>query len=124
MQSSTITAPAGFEGYIRDEAIHAPDTARQHPGLDVSLVASVAGHPEARSPIVVARVGGGEGDVCLSIYVDGDLAETWTPGSFIGHFEGQRIPPGRHVVTARAVDTTGRWGGASIVVEIVDRPSR
>jgi hypothetical protein len=53
----------------------------------------------------------------VSVYLDGDLVDTWTPGT--GGYE-LRLPAvrGRHVVTARAIDAAGRWGGASALFEL------
>jgi hypothetical protein len=51
----------------------------------------------------------------LSVYLDGDLVEACTPASPV-HELTIRAAPGRHVVTARAVDAAGRWGGASVLI--------
>jgi len=63
-----------------------------------------------------ARVTGGRSPVRLYLYVNGDLAETWTES--VGQFDLSldEYGPGRHAVTARAVDARGRWAGSSIVV--------
>jgi hypothetical protein len=123
MERSTI--PTGFQDRHVDSLggswSHAP--APRRPGLDVSLVASIAGPLDARGPVVIARVGVGQETVRLYIYIDGDVAEAWTPAPGVAEFDARKIPPGRHVVTARAVDALGRWGGASVVVEVAE-PSR
>jgi hypothetical protein len=51
----------------------------------------------------------------VSVYLDGDLVDTWTPG--MNGYE-VRLPGvrGRRLVTARAIDAAGRWGAASAFV--------
>ena len=63
-----------------------------------------------------AQVTGGRAPVRLYLYINGDLAETWTES--VGQFDLSldESGPGRHAVTARAVDARGRWAGSSIVV--------
>jgi hypothetical protein len=53
----------------------------------------------------------------VSIYVDGDLVDTWVPtqSGYQMQLPGVR---GRHVVTARAIDAYGRWGGASTLIDL------
>jgi hypothetical protein len=57
----------------------------------------------------------------VSIYVDGDLVDTWVPTrtGYQMQLPGVR---GRHVVTARAIDAQGRWGGASTLVDLTSHP--
>jgi hypothetical protein len=57
--------------------------------------------------------------VRLYLYVDGDLAESWTDREASFDFSLDVYGPGRHAVTARAVDAHGRWAGASTVVACV-----
>jgi len=54
--------------------------------------------------------------VRLYLYVDGDLAESWTDREAAFDFSLDLYGPGRHAVTARAVDAHGRWAGASTVL--------
>jgi hypothetical protein len=54
--------------------------------------------------------------VRLYLYVDGDLAESWTDREASFDFSLDVYGPGRHAVTARAVDAHGRWAGASTVL--------
>ena len=88
---------------------------RREPGLAVSL--------DARSDTAQARyavhahVGEGTGPITLSLYLDGDLIDTQKGTSSVHRFVAPDVPPGRHVVTVRAVDGAGRWGGASTVIE-------
>ena len=53
----------------------------------------------------------------VSIYMDGDLVDTWVPAltGYQMQLPGVR---GRHVVTARAIDAHGRWGGASTLIDL------
>jgi hypothetical protein len=54
--------------------------------------------------------------VRLYLYVDGDLAESWPDREASFDFSLDLYGPGRHSVTARAVDRLGRWAGTSTVV--------
>jgi hypothetical protein len=63
-----------------------------------------------------ARVTGGWPPVRLYLYVNGTLAETWTEPAGDFDLSLDEYGPGRHAVTARAVDARGRWAGCSIVV--------
>jgi hypothetical protein len=87
------------------------------PALRVTLR---TGDPAADAALGVvsiqACVIGGRAPIRLYLYVNGDLVETWTES--VGEFDLalDDYGPGRHAVTARAVDTLGRWAGASIVV--------
>jgi hypothetical protein len=87
---------------------------RLRPGLDVSVFA--LDRPGGRSTLRLA-VRGGARPVRLSLYVDGELVESWTPAPEILSFDLGPLGAGRHAVTARAIDATGRWGGSSIVVD-------
>jgi|SRR6185436_14048143 len=57
--------------------------------------------------------------VRLYLYVNGDLAESWMDREASFDFSLDVYGPGRHAVTARAVDAHGRWAGASTVVAAV-----
>jgi len=46
----------------------------------------------------------------------GDLAEAWTDSEGSFDLSLDEYGPGRHAVTARAVDALGRWAGASLIV--------
>lgn len=65
---------------------------------------------------ITARVTGGRLPVRLYLYVNGDLAETWTQTEGFFDLSLDEYGPGRHAVTARGVDALGRWAGASMVV--------
>ena len=62
------------------------------------------------------RVTGACLPVRLYLYVNGELAEAWTEREASFDFSLDVYGPGRHAVTARAVDALGRWAGASTVV--------
>jgi hypothetical protein len=53
----------------------------------------------------------------VSIYMDGDLLDSWAPARDGYEFHLPRVR-GRHVVTARAIDAEGRWGGASTLIDL------
>jgi hypothetical protein len=65
---------------------------------------------------IKVRVTGGRGPVRLYLYVNGDLADAWTEPEGYFDLSLDEYGPGRHAVTARGVDSLGRWGGASMVV--------
>ena len=65
---------------------------------------------------IKARVAGGRLPVRMYLYVNGDLAEAWTESEGDFDLSLDHYGPGRHAVTARAVDAPGRWDGASMVV--------
>jgi hypothetical protein len=83
------------------------------PGLDVSLLA--VDRSGGRSELVLG-VRGGTTPIRMHLYVDGDLVESWTPAPPAFTFDLDGLGPGRHAVTARAIDATGRWGGSSVIV--------
>ena len=63
------------------------------------------------------RVNGARTPVRLYLYVDGDLADSWVESQAEYDLSSGRLAPGRHAVTARAVDALGRWAGTSTIVE-------
>jgi hypothetical protein len=87
------------------------------PGLDVSLLA--VDRSGGRSQLVLG-VRGGTTPIRMHLYVDGDLVESWTPAPPAFTFDLGGLEPGRHAVTARAIDAAGRWGGSSVVVALED----
>jgi hypothetical protein len=87
------------------------------PGLDVSLVALDGSRGGST---LVLGVRGGTTPVRLHLYVDGDLVESWMRAPTAFTFDLGGLEPGRHAVTARAIDATGRWGGSSVVVARAD----
>jgi hypothetical protein len=87
------------------------------PGLRVGMTADAAQGPSRIDSPVSIRVEVEEaaGPLRLSVYLDGDLVETCRPASTVLELVLPAVR-GRHVVTARAIDATGRWGGASVLV--------
>jgi hypothetical protein len=61
-------------------------------------------------------VTGGRLPVRLHLCVNGDLVESWSEPIGQCDLSLDAYGPGRHVVTARAVDARGRWASASMVV--------
>jgi hypothetical protein len=98
----------------RETTVTCP-TARR-PGLPVSLVAWSDDDDRARHGLQ-ARVDEGSLPLALSLYVDGDLVDTADGACAVHDFVVPDLASGRHAVTVRAVDGTGRWGGASLVVD-------
>ena len=72
---------------------------------------------EERQTVIRLRVNGARTPTRLYLYVDGDLADTWVDVEASYDASEGRLAPGRHAVTARAVDALGRWAGASTIVE-------
>ena len=72
---------------------------------------------EERDAVIRLRVNGARTPTRLYLYVDGDLADTWVDVEASYRAPEGRLTPGRHAVTARAVDALGRWAGASTIVE-------
>jgi hypothetical protein len=89
----------------------------ENPGLRVALSVKAVGDTMGPDESVAVRVDVADAvkPMRVSIYVDGDLVDTWTPTqtNYEFHVPGIR---GRRVVTARAIDAAGRWGGASTTV--------
>jgi hypothetical protein len=87
------------------------------PGIRVDLE---TGDPVTDAALGVvsirARVTGGRSPIRLYLYVNGDLADAWTEPEGFFDLSLDAYGPGRHAVTARAVDVLGRWAGASMVV--------
>ena len=67
--------------------------------------------------VIRLRVHGARTPTRLYLYIDGDLADSWVDIEAAYDAHAERITPGRHAVTARAVDALGRWAGASTIVE-------
>lgn len=87
------------------------------PGLSVALTAWPDDDTHARYA-VQARVGEVTAPLTLSLYLDGHLVDTDTGASTVHDFLATDVSPGWHVVTVRAVDGAGRWGGASTVIDV------
>jgi hypothetical protein len=101
------------QGHRASEPLRGGVAERLRPGLDVSMFALA--RPGGRSRLRLG-VHGGAGPVRLHLYVDGELVESWTPAPQIFDFDLSALGDGRHAVTARAIDATGRWGGTSIIL--------
>jgi len=80
----------------------------------------IAVQVEVERGTVRVRVAGARMPARLYLYVDGDLADMWVDVEAVYDLQSGRFAPGPHAITARAVDSLGRWGGASAVVETTD----
>ena len=93
----------------------------ENPGLQVALSVKPVDDVFGPDDAVAVRVDVREAmkPLRVSIYVDGDLVDTWVPAQsgYEFHVPGMR---GRHLFTARAVDAAGRWGGASRLVNVAE----
>jgi hypothetical protein len=78
--------------------------------------------PDPGSISVEITVTGGEGRVRLFLHVDGEPVGTWDGGSGLYTFRAPLALRPRRVVTARAVDRNGAWGGASASFSAVGAP--
>ncbi|HEV8584338.1 MAG TPA: hypothetical protein VGT02_05160 [Methylomirabilota bacterium] len=72
---------------------------------------------EEAASVLRLRVNGARLPTRLYLYVDGDLADSWVDVEATYDPPPGHLAPGRHAVTARAVDALGRWAGASVIVE-------
>jgi hypothetical protein len=72
---------------------------------------------EETGTVIRLRVRGARLPTRLYLYVNGDLADSWVDVEATYDAAPGRLPPGRHAVTARAVDALGRWAGTSVIVE-------
>ena len=90
-----------------------------NPGLDVVLNVRPVDDLYGDEDAMAVRVGvhGGCAPLRVSIYLDGDLVDTWVPGT-TGYELRLRDVRGRHVITARVIDAQGRWGATSECVEL------
>ena len=90
---------------------------RRLPSLRVMLE---TGDPATDNALGVVSIrvsaSGGRLPMRLYLYVNGDLAEAWTESEGNYDLSLDEHGPGRHAVTARAVDALGRWAGASLIV--------
>jgi len=87
------------------------------PGLRVALSATAVDEARPADTLAVrVVVKDAARPLRVCVYLDGDLVDTWTPSSDAHevHLAGIR---GRHLVTARAFDAAGRWGGASMLID-------
>jgi len=99
---------------------HQERTGARPPSLRVTIETGDPAVDDAMGAVALrVRATGGRLPVRIYLYVNGDLAEAWTEteGEFDLSFD--EYGPGRHAVTARAVDALGRWAGASLVVTCV-----
>jgi len=92
------------------------DRTRVAPGRQPRLSRLTVTIDEADT-VIRLRVNGARTPTRLYLYVDGDLADTWVDVEANYDAPAGRLKPGRHAVTARAVDALGRWAGASTIVE-------
>ena len=84
--------------------------------LDITLHEVV---PDVHEPglfMAHVSVGGGRGPFRLYVYMDGELVGAWYDASDRYEFRAPERRGPRSVVTVRAIDSTGRWGGTSRVI--------
>ena len=92
-------------------------TGLRAPSLQVTLETGDPATDAAMGVVSIrARLSGGRLPVRMYLYVNGDLAEAWTESEGDFDLSLDHYGPGRHAVTARAVDALGRWAGASLIV--------
>ena len=100
--------------------LHAERTGVRTPSLRITLETGDPATDDAMGAVSIrARATGGRLPVRMYLYVNGDLAEAWTESEGEFDLSLDHYGPGRHAVTARAVDALGRWAGASLVVTCV-----
>src|SRR6185503_8293235 len=85
------------------------------PGLHV-VIASRRESGRTAGAVVRVRVDGARPPFRLYLYVDGQLAEAWIPAAELNELVCPDLDGSRHTVTARAIDSQGRWGAASLLI--------
>jgi hypothetical protein len=106
-----------IDNSLRNHTSRTPEPLR--PGLDVAVLTLASG---AAVPDVHLSVRGGVGPVRVYFYVDGDLRDCQTSALERFRITIDGLAVGRHAITARAIDAMGRWGGASIVIDVPSDP--
>ena len=91
--------------------------------LDIILHDVVPDVPEPGLFTAHVSVGGGRGPFRLYVYMDGELVGAWHEASDRYEFRAPEHRGPRSVVTVRAIDCTGRWGGTSRVIRSEPTPA-
>ncbi len=91
--------------------------------LDLTLHDVVPDGDEPGLFTVHVSVGGGRGPFRLYVYLDGELVGAWHEASDRYEFRAPEQRGPRSVVTVRAIDSTGRWGGTSRVIRTAPVPA-
>jgi hypothetical protein len=89
--------------------------ASRSPGLRVSV--ETLPHADGDPLLVSVAVAGAVMPIRLYLYLDGELLDATQQEGGSYEYRTTSIDGGRHALTARAVDATGRWGGASGMVD-------
>ncbi len=84
--------------------------------LDVVLHDVVRDAYEPGLFTVHVSVGGGDGPFRLYVHLDGELVGAWHEASDRYEFRAPDHRGSRSVVTVRAIDSAGRWGGTSRII--------
>lgn len=64
---------------------------------------------------VHVSVNGGAPPLSLTLFLDGEPVGSWESVGDVYEFRASDLPGRRHSLTVRAVDSTGRWGGATVL---------
>jgi poly(3-hydroxybutyrate) depolymerase len=86
-------------------------------GPALSISAPAEGIARAAAALVRLTVAGGAVPIKLYLYVDGELVEDWVRATPQCDYEASTLAPGRHLLTARAIDAEGRWAAASTTLD-------
>lgn len=78
-------------------------------------IRNVQAEPDPGAISIEVSVVGGQGEVRMFVHVDGELVGAWDGGTGVYTFTAPDHFRPRRVLTARAVDGTGAWGGASLL---------
>jgi len=90
--------------------------------LDIMLHDVVPDVPEPGLFTAHVSVGGGRAPFRLYVYMDGELVGERHEASDRYEFRAPERRGPRSVVTVRAIDSTGRWGGTSRVIRTMLAP--
>ena len=83
--------------------------------LDVELGTRADGDMSPGTLAVHVSVTGGAPPLCLTLFLDGEPVGSWESVGDVYEFRASDLPGTRHSLTVRAVDSSGRWGGATVL---------
>jgi hypothetical protein len=86
--------------------------------LEVALGTRAGGETLPGTLAVHVSVGGGTPPLCLMLFLDGEPVGSWESVGDIYEFRASDLPGARHSLTVRAVDSAGRWGGATTFASV------
>ena len=83
--------------------------------LQVVLGTREVGDMSPGTLAVHVSVTGGAPPLSLTLFLDGEPVGSWESVGDVYEFRASDLPGTRHSLTVRAVDSAGRWGGATVL---------